>query len=130
MSRPRSMLVTKMQLVGFLKGWDCKEPIPKNGKRVLICFPCKSGFEDDLVEVDWTDLRSPVNERLYRITQSSKAGRLIEATIQESHVIAFMSMLQEETRINNLARNKALKERMNQQIAEQGYSLLSAPVGF
>jgi hypothetical protein len=124
------MLVTKGQLECLFKGWDCEEPIPKKGKRVFICFPCKVGFEDDLAEVEWTDLRSTYNERLYRITQSSKAGRLIEETIQEGHVIAFKRVRHEETRLNNLARNKALSEQMNQQIADQGYSLLSVPVGF
>ena len=98
MSRAYSNLYTKNQLRILLDNWQCSEPIPCKGKEVMIVWPGKAGFEIDMAVVEWTDLKGTYGDRLYKTTMSSKAGRLIDESIQESHVIAFFFFQSEKRR--------------------------------
>lgn len=108
MCRTHAVLYTKVQLQGLFNAWECTEPIPKKGQKVLIAWPCKGELEADVVEVEWTDLKGTYGDKLYRVTYSSRAGRAFDAELQESHVRAFLSHLAEQHRLQNLARHTAL----------------------
>lgn len=108
MCRTHSMLDTKSQLQGLFDRWECTEPIPKKGEKVLIAWPCKDELEVDIAEAEWTDLKGTYGDRLYRVTYSSRAGRAFDAAVQESHVHVFYLYLAEQRRLQNLARHAAL----------------------
>jgi hypothetical protein len=106
MCRPSSTLYTRKQVELIFRGWQCSEStIPPKGKKAYVCF---AGQFIDLAEVEWTDLKSDVGERLWRITVSSKEGREFSATVCEAHVVARHQHLAEQRRVANLARYQAV----------------------
>lgn len=104
MCRPSGMLRTRKQVELYFRGCGCTELIPPKGKKVYICF---AGQLIDLAEVEWTDLKNDVGERLWRITVSSKEGRDFSETVCESHVVAYYHHLAEQQRAAKLARYHA-----------------------
>lgn len=103
MSRPQATLYTKDQTEMLFRNWQCTEPLPGKGKKVVIGF---AGHFIDLAEVEWTDLKSDTGQRLWRITMSSQYGRDIERTICEGHVRLYKEHLMEMRRRANLERQQ------------------------
>jgi hypothetical protein len=101
------MLYTKTQLQLILSGWQCTEPLPRKGYKLLVCF---AGQEIDLAEVEQTTLKSDSGDRLWRVTTSSRAGREFNAVVQESHVLAYRMHCVDQHRRELLARHIALLE--------------------
>lgn len=112
MCRASSTLYTKRQLDMLFRSWECTEPLPAKDNKVLVCWP-HQGWEIDLAECELTGLKSDYGERLYRVTLSSKLGRALDETIQESHVIDYRRRLAELRRQENLDRNRFLTELMH-----------------
>jgi hypothetical protein len=52
MCRPRQTLYTKQQLLQILTGWECTEPLPQKGKKLLVCWPSMPEMEVDPVRVE------------------------------------------------------------------------------
>ena len=113
MCRPRPTLYTKKQLLVILQGWECTEPFPPKGHKLLICWPSMPDIEVDVAEVEKTDVKSPYNERLWRVTMSSRAGREFEEAVMESHVVRYRQVLMERQRRANLVRRHRLSNYMN-----------------
>lgn len=101
--RARSTLYTKEQVILLFAQFSCREPVPKKGQKVIICLPAKQAAEDDLIEVEWSANKSDAGVRLYSITMSSRAGRQIDQTIQESHVLAYTAALYRQHVANKLS---------------------------
>jgi len=78
MCKPIATLYTKAQLQNLLHAWECKEPLPTK-KQTLYVTWAHLGWNVDLAVCEWTDLKSDVGERLYRVTMSSKNGRNLVA---------------------------------------------------
>lgn len=55
-------LVTKAQLARLFAEWGVTEPIPGNGKQVVIAFPCQPAFR-----VVKTDHKATCGGRLWEI---------------------------------------------------------------
>lgn len=109
MSRTRSMLYTKSQLVLTLSRWNVTEPLPPKGKALYVAFPNSlKHFEVDLAVIEKTNLKSDSGEGLWRVTTSSPAGREFDSVVQESHVVAYLAHLIEQYRRENQARYDAL----------------------
>ena len=108
MCRPHITLYTKRQVQLLMDQWGCKEPLPKKGKRDMICRPQSMElYAVDLIEIEKTDRRSDTNEQLWTLTQSSAAGRGFSATIQEGHVVDFINEKIRRRRELNLARHQS-----------------------
>lgn len=104
MSRAHSSLYTRQQLQGLFKAWECTEPIPKQGQKVIISWPCKGDMEADVAEVEATTLKGTYGDKLFRATLSSKAGREFDSSAQEAHVLAFAMHCADQRRRLNMAR--------------------------
>lgn len=100
------MLYTKRQLELVMDGWGCKEPAPKAGLQLYICF---AGQFIDLAVVEKTTLKSDSGQPLWRMTTSSRAGLQFDAAAQEAHVVAFRNDRIVQRRIENLARYNAMQ---------------------
>ena len=108
MCRPRQTLYTKHQLLQILSGWECTEPLPQKGKKLLVCWPSMPEMEVDVAEVEKTDLKSSYNDRLWLVTMSSRAGREFEGSVQEAHVVSYRHHLFEQRRQQNLAKHQSV----------------------
>lgn len=106
MCRMHYNLYTKSQLQVLFQAWQCSEPIPGKGKKVVIAFAGRTDFDVDLIEVELTGLKGTYGDRLYRVGMSSLAGRAIDMTIQESHVVALKLHLAELRRLCNIEKYK------------------------
>ena len=113
MCRPSPMLYTKRQLLLILQGWECKEPLPPKGSKLLVCWPSMSDLEVDVAEVEKTEIKSPYNDRLWRVTMSSRAGRAFDGRVMEAHVIRYRQELMERQRQENLARHNRMLSQWN-----------------
>lgn len=114
MSRTHCNLYTKRQIQALFQSWQCSEPIPKKGRKVLIAWAGKSDVDVDLIEIEPTPLIGTYGDKLFKATFSSRAGRQFEQVVQEAHVIAFRMHLAAARRQENLARNKAVEQLVKQ----------------
>jgi hypothetical protein len=109
MTRRQTTLYTKAQVLAIMKAWDVAEPLPRKGMVLLVCFPGSAG---NVAEVEKTTLKNPEGRQLWRITQSSSAGRDFDDTVQEAHVLAYRADCVERRRMANLARRQQEEERL------------------
>lgn len=107
MCRTHSNLYTEKQLRGLMQSWQCGEPVPPKGQKVIVCWGGTSDLDVDLVEVELFPKRGTYGDRLYKATFSSRAGRAFASTVQEAHVVAFVQFTTEQQRQARLARNAA-----------------------
>ena len=113
MSRPLATLYTKRQLLQLLAAWGTDAVLPPKGKKLLVCFPFSlDGLEIDLAEVESTPLKSDEGLKLWRVTMSSRAGRVFDDCVQESHVVAYRLDRFERQRQINLSRYQQLLQQV------------------
>ena len=113
MSRPLATLYTKRQLLHLLSAWGADAVLPPKGKKLLVCFPFSlDELEADLAEVESTSLKSDEGLQLWRVTMSSRAGRVFEDCVQESHVVAYRLDRVEQQRLINLSRHQQLLQQV------------------
>lgn len=62
MKKLSEQFVTKQQLQLIMKSWDSRVEVPAKGSKSIVCFPWQ-----EWVEIVWTEYKSDVNKRLYRI---------------------------------------------------------------
>lgn len=106
MCRPHQTLYTGRQLVLLFDAWQCRELLPRKSQNVLIAWAGKTGFDVDMAVAEWTDIKGTYGDRMYRVTQSSKAGRALEESDQAAHVAAFrkdQAALRRKTNLEKLA---------------------------
>lgn len=108
MCRTHSHLYTEKQLRGLMQSWQCGEPVPPKGQKVIVCWGGMSEIDVDMVEVELFPKRGTYGDRLYKATYSSRAGRAFDQSVQESHVVAFIKHQAEQRRQANLERHAAL----------------------
>lgn len=102
------MLYTKSQLLLILGRWEVTEPLPPKGKKLFVAFPnSMKDFEVDLAVVEKTNLKTDSGQGLWRVTNSSRAGREFDSVVQESHVVTYLAHLIEQFRCENQARYDA-----------------------
>lgn len=58
---------TKEQLIKLFEAWQCKEPIPAKGKKVVIAFPRSSQYQFGLLTVFKSDKRSTYDKALWAV---------------------------------------------------------------
>jgi hypothetical protein len=112
MCRTHHNLYTQCQLQALFQSWNCSEPIPKKGKSVVIAWPRKSDIDVDLIEVEPTRLLGTYGDKLFRVTYSSRAGRIFGRVVQEAHVAAFRMQQAAVRRQVNLARIESAEQLM------------------
>ncbi len=110
MSRRQSTLYTKDQAQNFLNLWGADQPLPRKGQMVVVAWPCKGEIETDLAELELTGLNATYGGKLYRLTQSSRAGRAFDENVQESHVVAFLVHQAEMRQQANLAQYRQFQQ--------------------
>lgn len=66
-TRHCAQYVTKDQALKLLLAWDCDEPLPKNGYKLVINFPNNGTNIYRIGVVNWSDKKSTYGKRLYHI---------------------------------------------------------------
>jgi len=81
MCRPSSTYYTKDQTMQLFGRHQCTELLPCKGKRVVIALANKIDFDIDLIEIEKSSQKATYGGMLYKVTQSSKEGRKIDAAL-------------------------------------------------
>ena len=89
MCRTHHNVHAKAQIGQLFQSWQCGEPLPRKGQKVLIAFAGKTDLASDLIEVELTQMTGTYDGRLYKATMSSRAGRAFDLSVQQSHVVVF-----------------------------------------
>ncbi len=98
MCRTHSNLYTPQQVQNLLVTWQCTQPLPKKGTKLIVAWPGKPVMEADLAEIEATLLKGTYGDKLFKVTFSSKAGRAFDAQVQDSHVHAYVTYQDEQRR--------------------------------